>query len=138
MRCVYWTSVLVLILVITCGCLQPAPAAITPVQSPTVPVTLPTAVTTTPDAEKQVNFTVTESKTMVNVTYEGGPDAADLQSINIRIMNQDDTQFERTVDNPAVRIPYIFTYRGNANARYVNIIGTFTNGYQQTVLMYYM
>ncbi|MDD4137299.1 MAG: hypothetical protein PHT99_05325 [Methanoregula sp.] len=134
----YWTSVLVLILVITCGCLQPAPATITPVQSPTEPVTLPTSVTTIMNMQKQVNFTVTESKTMVNVTYEGGPDAADLQSINIRIMNQDGTQFPRTIDNPVIGVPYLFTYRGNANAKYVNIVGTFTNGYQQTVLMYYM
>jgi len=90
------------------------------------------------NVQKQVNFTVTESKTMVNVTYEGGPDAADLQSINIRIMNQDGTQFPRTIDNPVIGVPYLFTYRGNANAKYVNIVGTFTNGYQQTVLMYYM
>ena len=138
MRCVYWTCILVFVLIITCGCLQAAPSTPPVVQTPTEPVTLPTSVTTIMNVQKQVNFTVTESKTMVNVTYEGGPDAADLQSINIRIMNQDGTQFPRTIDNPVIGVPYLFTYRGNANAKYVNIVGTFTNGYQQTVLMYYM
>jgi hypothetical protein len=138
MKCVHWTCLFVTILVISCGCLQPAPSN-TPAALPTPsgPVTNP-VVTTTTDVQKQVNFTVTQSKSMVNITYNGGPDAADLVSIQIRITNQDGTQFERTVDNPVVGATNVFIYRGLANAAFVNIIGTFGNGYQQTVLMYYM
>jgi len=134
MRRVYWTCLSVIILVIACGCLQPAavntiPPAETAVYTPVVTVPLVTAV-----IDKHVNFTVTQAKTMVNITYNGGPDAADLQSIAIFIPNYDGTQVNRTIMNPVVGKTYSFTYLGVANARWVNIIGTFQDGYQQTVL----
>ena len=89
----------------------------------------------TPHPEKYVNFTVTQTQTEVKITYDGGPDAADLQSIAILITNHDGTQVQRTIMNPVAGATYSFTYRGTANAARVNIIGTFQDGYQQTVLI---
>ncbi|MGA2122121.1 MAG: hypothetical protein ABSG49_08765 [Methanoregula sp.] len=137
MRSVHWTCLFVIILVIICGCLQPAPSNTSPA-TPAAPITPPVTATSNPNAQKQVNFTVTQAGSMLNITYDGGPDAADLASIAIRITNHDGTQITRTIDNPVVDYTYVFPYRGVANAAFVNIIGTFGNGYQQTVLMYYM
>ncbi len=100
-------------------------------QLPQYPITTATA-TPNPNMQKQVNFTVTQAGSMLNITYDGGPDAADLQSIDILITNHDGTQITRTFDKPVVNKTYSFTYRGTANAARVNIIGTFQDGYQQT------
>ena len=139
MRCVYWIALAAFVLVLASGCLQPA-NTVAPTPTPQFVVipetTAPVAATTI--AEKQLSFTVTTSKTMLNITYNGGPDAADLQTINIKVTNQDGTVIPRTIETPTVGSTYVFTYRGNANPSVVNIIGTFTGGYQQTVLMYYV
>jgi hypothetical protein len=88
----------------------------------------------TPHPVESVNVTAIQTRTQVNITYNGGPDAADLQSIAILISNYDNTQVPRTIMNPVVGATYSFTYRGVANAKWVNIVGTFQDGYQQTVL----
>ncbi|MDD1687533.1 hypothetical protein [Methanoregula sp.] len=136
MRCVHWICLFIIVLVITCGCSQPAtPPVVTTL--PQTPPTLPPAVTTT-DAEKSLNFTVTSSTTMVNVTYNGGPDAADLQYFTIRVDNRAGSYNERTIVDPVPGSTYNFVYRGVSDASRVNIVGTFKDGYQQTVLMYYL
>lgn len=132
MRIVHWTCLFITMLVITCGCLQPAPQN-TPPSTP-VPIP-PTTAAPNPDVQKQLNFTVAQAGSLLNITYNGGPDATELQSIDILITNQDGTQVERTFTNPVIGSIYPFTYRGNANAARVNIIGTFNDGYQQTVLL---
>jgi len=135
----YWIALAAFVLVLVSGCLQPA-NTVAPTPTPQFIVisetTAPVVATTI--ADKQVMFTVTPSKTMLNITYDGGPDAADLQSITIKVSNQDGTVIPRTIEYPAIGSTYVFTYRGNANPSVVNIIGTFTGGYQQTVLMYYV
>jgi len=134
MRCLYWICPIVLLFVIASGCLQPSPVntppAVTLVYTTVVPVT-----SAPPHPTQQVNFTVTQGKTELNITYDGGPDAANLQSIDILITNHDGTQVMRTIVNPVVGATYTFTYRGTANAARVNIIGTFNDGYLQTVLL---
>jgi hypothetical protein len=137
MKSVHWTYLFVIILVITCGCLQPAPSN-TPLSTPAAPITPPVAATPNPDMQKQVNFTVMQAGSMLNITYDGGPDAGDLVSLAVRITNHDGTQNVWQINNPVANKTYTFTYHGVANAAFVNIIGTFRNGYQQTVLMYYM
>lgn len=141
MRRVVWASFLILVLVITCGCLQQEPAAPPPVNTAPTPaavVTLPPAITTVAAAQKELNFTVERTYSTVNVTYNGGPDAADLSAIRIRIDNINSQDVERVIPNPVPGYPYIFTYRGVADPKTVNIVGIFSNGYEQTVLMYYM
>ncbi|MFA6332699.1 MAG: hypothetical protein WCX22_07105 [Methanoregula sp.] len=136
MRCVPWICLFIVVLVITCGCTQPAPPPVVTTLPPTQE-TLPPTVTTT-DTEKSLNFTVTSSTTMVNVTYNGGPDAADLQSLYIRVDNRAGSYNERTIVDPAPGSSYSFVYRGVSDASRINIVGTFSGGYQQTVLMYYL
>jgi hypothetical protein len=82
-----------------------------------------------------VNITATETATEVVIRVDGGNDAAALTSLNIRITNQDGTTIQRTIQSPVVGNPYKIQYFRIANAANVNIIGTFSDGYQQTLLM---
>jgi hypothetical protein len=133
MRRVHLCLVIIFIAILTCGCLQPAPQPAPPVT--TVPDTpIPT---TAPNMPRVVNFSVTQAASYVNVTCTGGPDAADMVAMNIRISNQNTQQVQRTITYPVIGMPYVFTYLGPADATVVNIVGTFRDGYQQTVLMYY-
>ena len=128
--------ILVLVLVATSGCTQPAttPSTVSTVeQSPVTPI--PVAATTV--TVKNLTFDVSKTEKTVNVTYTGGPDAADVLALDIQIDNQDGTRIKQIFPEPAVGTPFIFTYMGLANPVTVNIIGTFRGGYQQTVLLYY-
>ncbi|MDD5143909.1 hypothetical protein [Methanoregula sp.] len=127
---------LVLLLVFASGCTQPAPqtsSATTPIPPPATPV----PVTTTGIAEKSLTFDVSKTQKTVNITYTGGPDAEGLVALKVRIDNQDIDDFERTVLTPVPGESIIFTYQGLANPVTANIIGTWKDGYQQTVLIYY-
>lgn len=136
MRCVYWACFLTIVLVITCGCTQQKETPIITAIPPTNEI--PVTATTTAIAEKHLNFTVTSTTKMLNVTYDGGPDAADLESLYIRVANKAGTYNERVYQDPVPGSTYVFVYRGVSDASRVNIIGTFKGGYQQTVLMYYL
>lgn len=137
MRRVFCLSLfIVLVLVAFSGCTQPeqvTPAVVTPEQNPVTPL----PVTTTADTTKHLTFQVSKTEKVVNVTYTGGPDAADLLALDVLITNQDGSQIKQTFVEPAVDTPLLFTYMGLANPTVVNIVGTFKGGYQQTVLMYY-
>jgi len=82
-----------------------------------------------------VTITAEETPTSVIVRIDGGDDAAALMSLNIRITNLDGSTIQRTIPFPEIAKPYVFTYRGYATAAKVNIVGTFSDGYQQTLLM---
>jgi hypothetical protein len=127
---------IILLLVITSGCLQPAPKT-TPATTTEPPTVTPLPVVTPADMPKNLTFDVSKTEKTVNVTYLGGPDSADLVALKIRIDNQDLDDFDRIVPTPVAGEQYIFTYMGLATPVTANIIGTWKDGYQQTVLMYY-
>jgi hypothetical protein len=134
-------SFFILLVVIFSGCLQPEPPtapSLTTVATPVVAETLPPAATTAPPAQKQINVTATGAPTEVIVQYNGGADAADLASLNIRINNQNSQNVQRTITNPAIGDRYVFTYRGVSDANVVNVVGEFRDGTEQTVLMAYL
>ncbi len=125
----------ILLLIFTCGCTQPAePAPVTPAVQVTGP---PEPVAVSPDTQRSLNFTVTKTEKTVTITYEGGANAADLVALKIRIDNQDSSDIDRTIHNPVPGTSYPFTYMGLADPVTANIIGTWNDGYQQTVLLYY-
>ena len=137
MRRVFFSCLLiVLLLVFTSGCTQPAPQ-VTPVTTATPAQVTPLPAATTAVVEKSLTFTVSKTEKAVNITYTGGPDAGGLVALKVRIDNQDLDDFERTVLTPSPGESIIFTYQGLATPVTANIIGTWENGYQQTVLMYY-
>jgi hypothetical protein len=82
-----------------------------------------------------VDITATETANEVVIQVHGGNDAAALTSLNIRIANHDDTTVQRTIQSPEIGRSYSIQYYRNANADRVNIVGTFSDGYQQTLLM---
>lgn len=141
MRCIIWSSCVILLVVLASGCLQPVPAPVptpAPTLTPVAEVTLPPAATNTPALQKQVNVTATKTLTEVIVTYHGGPDAADLLALNIRINNQNSQNVQRTITGPEIGARYIFTYKGESDASVVNVVGQFRDGTEQTVLMAYV
>jgi len=136
MRRAFCTSLLiVLFLVFASGCTQPSAPVSPETTGLPAPVTpLPVATTIT---EKSLTFDVSKTQKAVNITYTGGPDAGGLVALKVRIDNQDLDDFERTVLTPTPGESIVFTYQGLATPVTANIIGTWENGYQQTVLMYY-
>ena len=137
MRRVFWLCLLVILLfVFSSGCTQPAPAVTPETTTSPLPATPLTAVTTAV-TEKSLTFDVSKTEKTVNITYTGGPDAAGLVALKVRIDNQDLDDFERTVLTPVPGESILFTYQGLASPITANIVGTWDNGYQQTVLLYY-
>lgn len=132
--------VLLVFLVIATGCLQspvpqPAPAPV-PSSPPPVLATLPPAVVPTTGQQKNVTFSVTSSGNTLNVTCTGGTDAASLVSLTIQITNYDGTKVgPRTIPNPAIGSSYTFTYQKPPDPAWINIIGDFSDGTQQTVFL---
>jgi hypothetical protein len=82
----------------------------------------------------QVNVTAWQKGSDVYVQYNGGADAAYLVSLRMRIDNYSGGYSERTIQNPAIGSPYIFTYMGTSDADRVNVVGIFQGGTEQTVL----
>ncbi len=135
MRRFVWCLAAIFLLILICGCLQPSPQP-----APVATYVPDTTVVPTrdPAVPRQVDFSVTEAGPYLNITITGGADAADMVAMNIRITNQNSQYVQRTITSPVIGSPYIFTYRGVADASVVNIVGTFSDGFQQTVLMYYV
>jgi hypothetical protein len=135
MRWILPVGCLLVLTVIVAGCIQsPPPATVIPSPTAGLVVTLPET-TTTPHSGRVVNITAVQTESSVVIRVDGGNDAASLASMNIRITNNDGTTVQRTIQSPEAGRPYSIEYFRNANAEKVNIIGTFSDGYQQTLLM---
>jgi hypothetical protein len=127
--------ILLLPAVIFVGCVQPLTTPPAPTIVPTIATPLPTV--TTANLPKNLTFDIAKSVKTVNITYTGGPDAADLLALDILINNQDGSKIKQNIVEPVIGFPYVYMYMGYANPVVINIVGTFKGGYQQTVLMYY-
>jgi len=82
-----------------------------------------------------VNISAEKMTDSVVISVDGGPDAGALASLVVRINNYDGTSVQRTLPSPEIGRQYRIQYFRTANAANVNIIGTFSDGYQQTLLM---
>jgi hypothetical protein len=111
-------------------------------QSPTTPKTAPT--TTIPTLSsmsmvatgpKQINVSAWKTEHDVRIQYNGGKDAADLISLKVQIDNQRELIIKRTFAYPQIGTIYPFLYSGTPDATSVNVIGVFSDGTQQTVLL---
>jgi hypothetical protein len=91
--------------------------------------------TTTPHPVMAVNVTAEKTPDSVVIRVGGGADAAGLTSLAVHITNNDGTTVQRSIPSPEVGRPYSIQYYRNANAATANIIGTFSDGYQQTLLI---
>jgi hypothetical protein len=82
-----------------------------------------------------VNVTAEKTPDSVVIRVSGGKDAGALTSLSVHINNYDGTSVQRSIPAPAIGKPYSIQYFRNANARTANIVGTFSDGYQQTLLI---
>jgi hypothetical protein len=82
-----------------------------------------------------VNVTAEKTIDSVVIRVDGGRDAGALTSLAVHINNYDGTSVQRTIPAPGIGKPYSIQYFQNANARTINIIGTFSDGFQQTLLI---
>ena len=82
-----------------------------------------------------VNVTAEKTQGSVIIRIDGGSDAASLTSLDVRITNYGGVIVQRTIPSLEIGKPYEFPYRGYSNAAKIDIVGTFSDGYQQTLLM---
>lgn len=127
-----------IILAVSAGCTTgSAPVATpTPVPVAMIPVTTPLSVTT--PVHKEINVTAWQTDRNVTVQYNGGKDAALLTTLSIQIDNKNGQKIKRTVLTPIIGNPIVFSYLGTVNADTVNVIGEFSDGTKQTVLLTYV
>jgi hypothetical protein len=122
-------------MVIMCGCTQSPPAApVTPTLT-VVPVDSLPDTTATVHPRMAVDVSAEKTQSSVIIRLDGGSDAASLSSLNVRITNYDGIVVQRTLPLLEIGKPYQIDYRGYSNAAKINIVGTFSDGYQQTLLM---
>jgi hypothetical protein len=135
MRWILPLGCLVFLMVIYCGCIQyPAPAPATPVPTTGADVMSP-AMPVTRHPLMVVNVTAEQTIDSVIIRVDGGRDAGALTSLSVHLTNYDGTTVQRTITAPAVGKTYSIQYFQNANAKTANIIGTFSDGFQQTLLL---
>jgi hypothetical protein len=135
MRWILPVVCLLFLMVILCGCIQ-SPSVVPPTPEPAAEIvaTLPDT-TATPHPAMAVTMSAEQTLDSVIIRVDGGNDAKSLTSLNVRITNRDGTTIQRTIPTPVVGNPYTIQYYRIANAATVNIVGTFADGFQQTLLM---
>jgi len=118
------------------GCIQsPSAAPVIPQQTGTVSVLSIPHTTVTEPSRKVVTVTAEKMTDRVDILVRGGKDAGALTSLSVRIRNYDGTTVQRNIPSPETGRTYSIQYFRNANAANINIVGTFSDGYQQTLLM---
>lgn len=136
MRSILPAGCFLVLMVIMCGCMQSPPGvSVTPKDTGGVQVSLIPDTTATVHPVMAVNVTAEKTQGSVIIQLDGGRDAVSLTSLNVRITNYDGTIVQRTIPSPETGKPYEIAYRGYSNAAKINIVGTFSDGYQQTLLM---
>lgn len=129
---------LVVLLIFLAGCTQIPKSPATPTYSVvvlTTPTTLPVTTSAVVAGQMQINVTASQSGHDVIVTYNGGPSAAYLTALNITIYNQNGQVVTRTMESPTPGDVYTFPYTGTPDTNNVDVIGVFTGGVEQTVLI---
>jgi hypothetical protein len=128
----------VVILIFLTGCTQTPTSPATPAGSVvvlTAPTTVPVTTSAVVAGQMQLNVTASQSGQDVIVTYNGGPSAAYLTALNITIYNQNGQVVTRTMESPTSGDVYTFPYAGTPDPDNVDVVGVFTGGVEQTVLM---
>jgi hypothetical protein len=82
----------------------------------------------------QINVTAWKSESEIDVQYNGGANAANLTSLQIHIYNINGEIVNQIISVPVIGNIYRFPYNGALYVDSVNVIGTFKDGSQQTVL----
>ena len=127
--------------VASCGCMQAGQQPVTvPPMTPAPPATSPMitampATTSTTRVPMAINVTASKSGSEIDIQYNGGTGAADLTNLQVHIYNHNGDSVSRTITGPMVGTVYRFLYIGTLNADRVNVVGTFQDGSQQTVLL---
>ncbi|MFA6333747.1 MAG: hypothetical protein WCX22_12415 [Methanoregula sp.] len=137
MRWIFLLGLVVPALIVA-GCTSSSSGTPVPTASVVILTTPPTLQTPAPviaDGQMQINVTTWQSGNDVNIQYNGGASAAYLTSLTITINNQNGQVVTRTMDSPTPGDVYTFPYIGTPDADNVDVIGVFTGGVQQTVLL---
>lgn len=137
MRLILPAVCILVLAILASGCIQSPPSPpVTPSETSAVIVLTPDTVTTvTTHPRMEVNVSAEQTHDSVIIRVDGGRDAGSLVSLNVRIINRDGTNVQRTIPTPVAGNPYTIQYYRIANAANANVVGTFSDGYQQTLLM---
>ncbi|HNX17803.1 MAG TPA: hypothetical protein PKM50_05700 [Methanoregula sp.] len=143
MRGIFLLALIIPALLIA-GCTQSNSSPVTPAITQSVDViTVPTTpsayvLTTVPviaDGQMQINVTTWQRNHDVLVQYNGGADAAELTALDITINNYNGQKVSRVMESPQPGDVYTFTYMGTPDPDNIDVIGVFTGGVEQTVLL---
>lgn len=136
MRILLPAGVILILAVLMGGCIQSPPAAPAgPAEPGTVMITDIPDTTAAVTAGRDVSLTAEKTTDSVEIRLAGGNDAASLTSLFVRIRNYDGTSVQRTIPFPETGRTYSIQYYQRANAANINVVGTFSDGFQQTLLM---
>lgn len=136
MRLILPAGFLMVLLVLLSGCLQSPPVSpVTTQQTGTITIPGVAEPSMPVSSRRIVNLTAEKTTDSVIVRVDGGKDAGSLASLAVRISNYDGTSIQRTLPSPSPGKTYTIQYYRLANADTINIIGTFSDGYQQTLLI---
>jgi ABC-type Fe3+-hydroxamate transport system substrate-binding protein len=136
MRLILPAGCFLVLFVLMSGCIQsPSAAPVTPQQTGTVTVLDVPDTTVTEPARRVVTVTAEKMIDRVDIKVQGGKDTGALTSLSVRIKNYDGTSVLRNIPSPETGRTYSIQYYRNANAASINIVGTFSDGFQQTLLM---
>ena len=134
MRRICLLTILIVVSILACGCTE-SPAKPAPV-TPALPVTspIPVAPVTT---LKQIDVTAWTTEHSAILQYNGGKDTSGLTALKVQIDNQNGPVIKRTFVEPVIGKEYEFPYTGTPDARTINVIGVFSDGTEQTILLKY-
>lgn len=136
MRLILPAGCFLVVFLLMSGCIQsPSAAPATPQQTGTVTVVDIPETTVNEPSRRVVTVTAEKITDRVDIQVQGGKDAGALTSLSVRIRNYDGTSVQRVIPSPEAGRTYSIQYFRNANAANINIVGTFSDGYQQTLLM---
>ena len=131
---------IVILAALLAGCTQPAapPAPPVLVQTPVVTPSPTAVISPAVPYQMQINVTAKQTNSDVIVQYNGGQDAAYLTALRIRIDNYNGQTVDQTMNYPKIGDVFTFQYIGTPDADRVDVIGIFTGGSEQTVLVTYV
>lgn len=136
MRLILPAGCFLVVFLLLSGCIQsPSTTPATHQQTGTVTVVDLPEMTVNEPSRRVVTVTAEKMTDRVDIQVLGGKDAGSLTSLSVRIRNYDGTSVQRIIPSPEAGRTYSIQYFRNANAANINIVGTFSDGYQQTLLM---
>ncbi|OPY35570.1 MAG: hypothetical protein A4E35_02396 [Methanoregula sp. PtaU1.Bin051] len=135
MRRISLLAILIMVSILVCGCIQTPAKPAAPTSAP--PEITPVQVTSATPVHKQIDCSAWKTDRSVILKCNGGNDASSLKALRVQIDNQNGQVVKRTLGDPVVGNEYEFPYTVTPDPVTINVVGVFSDGTEQTVLLKY-